>query len=94
VLAVGIRDPSGGLAAAHERLATALIAGGWYERERRPFLPHVTVARVPRGVRVGARELDPPPVAFTGDAVVLFRSRLGQGGARYEPLGELRLGAG
>jgi 2'-5' RNA ligase len=95
VLAVGIRDPSGRLAAVHDRLATALVAGGWYARERRPFLAHVTVARVPRGVRVGAPALDPPPpVAFTGDAVVLFRSRLGQGGARYEALGELRLGAG
>ncbi|HET9102865.1 MAG TPA: RNA 2',3'-cyclic phosphodiesterase [Solirubrobacteraceae bacterium] len=44
VLAVGVDGP--GLGALQARVAAALVAGGWYEPERRPYLGHVTVARV------------------------------------------------
>ncbi len=93
VLAVALSDPAGALAAAQECLAGALVAGGWYQRERRPFLSHVTVARVARGAQIQPRDLDPPgPLEFSGDLVVLFRSRLERSGARYEALGSVRLG--
>lgn len=95
VLAVGVDDVDGALAAVQARLSSALAAGGWYRPEARPFLSHVTVARVRRGARVRAMALEPPrPVAFTGDAVTVFRSRLSAGGARYEALGRVVLGRG
>ncbi|HYK96318.1 MAG TPA: RNA 2',3'-cyclic phosphodiesterase [Candidatus Dormibacteraeota bacterium] len=67
--------------------------------DTRPFAPHLTIARID-GVRLGpsaaqalaeaATGLD---VRFTVDRVVLFRSILGGGPARYEPLHEAILGA-
>jgi RNA 2',3'-cyclic 3'-phosphodiesterase len=88
VLAVALDDPSGALGTIQAELAGALAAAADYEPERRPFLPHVTVARVRVGAgRIRADELPAPPaLAFAGSAVTLYRSRLGGGGARYEPL--------
>lgn len=92
VLAVALRDPEAKLAAVQAHLSTALAAGGWYVPERRPFLAHVTVARVRAGARVRAMPLEPPqPVALVGRSVTLYRSRLSRGGARYEPLGSVQL---
>jgi 2'-5' RNA ligase len=92
VLAVGLEDPGGELAAAQATLSEALAAGGWYVPERRSFLVHVTVARVGRGAALPS-ELPPLPSVgtFPGTRVVLYRSRLGRGGARYEPLGAVAL---
>ena len=66
--------------------------------DTRPFAAHLTLGRTD-GVRLGpaaaraleeaATELD---VRFMVDRVVLFRSRLGGGPARYEPLHESPLG--
>ncbi len=88
VLAVALDDSGGALGTIQAKLAAALVAAGAYEPERRPFLPHVTVARVRAGAgRIRADELPAPPaLAFAGSAVTLYRSRLGGGGARYEPL--------
>lgn len=59
----------------------------YHEPETRPFRPHVTVARVPRGKRVGEREVvAPPTVVFHSAGLVLYRSRLGRGGATYEAI--------
>jgi 2'-5' RNA ligase len=49
VLAVGLFDPGGALGRLQARVAEALVAGGWYEPEARPFFPHVTVARARGG---------------------------------------------
>jgi RNA 2',3'-cyclic 3'-phosphodiesterase len=66
-------------------LAGALSA--FHEPETRPFRPHVTVARVRRGERVLRRELPPAPsLRVTPEALVLYRSHLGRGGATYEAL--------
>lgn len=88
VLALALEDRHGQLGELQGRLAERLVADGWYEPELRPYLPHVSVARVrggtsvPRGV-----ELPPvPPLGFDGAAVTLYRSRLASSGARYEPL--------
>lgn len=92
VLTVALGDGAGALAALQAAVAEALAAGGWFTPERRPFLPHVTVARVrerrPAAAAALAR-LPLPPVparAFAGVAVTLYRSHLGGGPARYEPL--------
>jgi 2'-5' RNA ligase len=94
VLAVRLIDAGGRLAEVQAALSTALSQGGWYTPEARAFLAHVTVARVGRGARAPAGELPPPPeLAFEGERVTLYRSRLSSGGARYEPLGTVVLGA-
>ncbi len=89
VLAVELHGP---LADVQASLSEALADGGWYRPEKRPYLAHVTVARVPKGARVRRSELPPPaPLRFTGSAITLFRSRLGPAGARYEPLHTVKL---
>ena len=62
VLAVELFDDGGRLGAVQAALSEALAAGGWYKPEKRPFLAHVTVARVGRGVRV-RRGLELPSLA-------------------------------
>jgi 2'-5' RNA ligase len=95
VLAVRLADAGGRLAEVQSWLSRALSGGGWYTPEARPFLAHVTVARVARGARATAVELAPPPVlSFEGARVTLYRSRLSAAGARYEPLGTVVLGSG
>jgi 2'-5' RNA ligase len=92
VLALKLGDQDGRLAAVQTELSRTLADGGWYVPEQRPFLAHVTMARVARGARVQAGEL--PGVAiepFRGATVTLFRSRLSSAGARYEPLKSVAL---
>jgi 2'-5' RNA ligase len=59
VLAVALEDRSSALAAVQGVVSAALVEGGWYTPEKRPFLAHVTVARVGRAGggprRVGPR---------------------------------------
>jgi len=94
VLAVELRDETGGLSQVQGRLSAALEAGGWYEPEKRTFRAHATVARVPKGARVGRVALPAPArLSFTGRRVTLFRSRLSAAGARYEPVASVALGA-
>ena len=73
------------LAVVHAELLTGLAP--WHEPERRPLRPHVTVARVRRGMRPRVADLPvPPTVSFSAAALVLYRSHTGPRGARYEPL--------
>ncbi|HEX5191598.1 MAG TPA: RNA 2',3'-cyclic phosphodiesterase [Solirubrobacteraceae bacterium] len=78
------------LAGLQEALSAQLAAGGWYRREARPFLAHLTVARVRSHSRIDARALDRVrPIEaspFVADTVTLFRSRTRPSGAEYEPL--------
>ena len=78
-----------------------LVGGGFYEREKRPFWPHLTVARV-RPERKGGRKPAPvesPPgrlpermfAPFRPTRLVLFRSHLKRSGAEYVPVAELEL---
>jgi 2'-5' RNA ligase len=87
VLTVALADPAGVLGALQAEVSAGLAAAGLYEPEARPFRPHVTVARLRSGARP-PRALDAAPeaLAFTAGAVTLYRSRLGRGGAVYEPL--------
>ncbi len=94
VLAVEVEDAHGTLAEVQAQLSRELQSGGWYVPEPRPFLAHVTVGRVVRGARLSSVELPPPPdPSFDGSTVTLFRSRLGAGGARYEPQRRISLGS-
>lgn len=92
VLTVAL-DVGEALAAMQADLVTALQAAIGFEREARPFRPHVTVGRVARDARVdGRRALDPPApvVSFHAVALTLYRSHTGPGGSRYEPLARAR----
>jgi 2'-5' RNA ligase len=87
VLTVALEDPGGTLRSLQAELGAALAGAALYEPEARPFRPHVTVARLRAGARAPrALEVAPESLAFTGGAVTLYRSRLGRGGAVYEPL--------
>jgi 2'-5' RNA ligase len=91
VLAVAL-EASPALAELHTDLVAALTDAIGFEPERRALRPHVTVARARRETRVRAGALDPPPArTFEPEALVLYRSHTGAGGARYEPLA--RVGA-
>jgi 2'-5' RNA ligase len=83
-------DPSGRATALAERVQVELERLGVYERERRQWLPHVTVLRFRERPR-----LDPPlprlgPFAPSGAAALL--SRLSPSGARYEVLESCAVG--
>jgi RNA 2',3'-cyclic 3'-phosphodiesterase len=87
VLTVALQD-AGVLASLQEQVVARLSDALPWEPEKRPFRPHVTVARVRRGWRPRVRDLpDAPHATFAAEAVVLFRSHLGgRGPSRYEAL--------
>ena len=81
-----------------------LSAGGFYKPEKRPFWPHVTVARVRPEARGSRRpavvseapgpvppELREPRIAVR---MALYRSDLQPSGARYVPLAQVELPGG
>jgi RNA 2',3'-cyclic 3'-phosphodiesterase len=78
-----------------------LVAEGFYEPEKRPFWPHLTVARVKPeapGSRKPAQIRNLPHSLpehmfrfFRPTRLVLFKSHLRRTGAEYEPLAELEL---
>lgn len=105
-VAVRVDDEGHGRLAELQRgVAAGLAAGGWYQRETRPFLAHVTVARVRSGARLDPRVVDEHartdattlaehlPSGFTANLVTLFQSRTQPGGAVYEPRARIELAA-
>jgi 2'-5' RNA ligase len=94
VLTVALEDEDGTLGALRADVVERLTGALEWEPESRPFRPHITVARVRRGGRPRVGDLpDAPQASFPGEAVVLYRSRLGSGPARYEPLERVALAA-
>jgi RNA 2',3'-cyclic 3'-phosphodiesterase len=92
LFAFDLSDLEGGAAVVQAAVSDALAAGGYYKPEKRPFWPHVTFARVRRGVkRVELIGMAPPEVEFTARQVTLYRSHLSPRGARYEPLEQVEL---
>ena len=87
LFALDLVDHEGGAEAVHDAVSRGLVAAGLHEPELRKFWPHVTVARVAarRPDRV-MRRISPPAIEgpFLADRVVLWRSRLGRDGSRYE----------
>lgn len=95
---IGVRDGADRLTGLADGL-TAVAAGCGLFLDTRPFAAHLTIARTD-GVRLApaaARALeaaaDGLDVRFRVDRIVLFRSILGAGPARYEALHEAPLGA-
>ena len=95
---------SAGAVALQAELEGELVAVGLYEPERRPFWPHVTIARV-KSERHGSKRtarVERPPGGLpggllspaTGVRVTLYRSDLQPQGARYTPLAQVELSEG
>jgi 2'-5' RNA ligase len=83
-------DPTKGGERLAGRLFDALEELGVYERERRPWLPHITVLRFR-----GAPKLDPPVPdlePFEPSDAAVYISRLRPSGAQYEVLESVPLG--
>ena len=85
LFALDLHDPDRGCAELQAAVADALAGAELYEPEKRPFWPHVTLARVRRGQRVRRVAAGDPPAPFRADRVVLYRSTLGPDGAVYDP---------
>src|SRR3954454_15581592 len=74
VLGVELDDAGGELDALQARVSEAMVGAAGYVPEKRPFLAHVTVARVRRGGRAPRGELPrPPALRFTPAALILYR---------------------
>jgi RNA 2',3'-cyclic 3'-phosphodiesterase len=89
LFALDLEDQGDRANALQAAASAALEAGGWYRPEKRPFWPHLTLARVKRGERRVAALPDqppPPPESFEAPVVTLYRSTLRPQGALYEPL--------
>lgn len=93
---LGIETGADRLAALAEALERQVTIDG-QPLGTRPFAPHLTIARTDglraagaaaAALRDAAADLD---ARFVADRVVLFRSHLGHGPARYEPLHEAAL---
>ena len=83
---VGVHSGHTHLVALQEAMENRLEAEG-FDRESRPFHPHVTVGRVRRPPRGGLREEGPlPQIDFRVDRLILKQSRLGPGGSTYTDL--------
>ena len=84
-------DDRGGRAAALAGDLFGLLEGlGVYERERRPWLPHVTVTRFSR--RLGLEPMLPGVEPFSPSDAAVYLSRLHPSGAQYEVLESFGLG--
>jgi RNA 2',3'-cyclic 3'-phosphodiesterase len=95
---------SPGAVALQLALQERLVAARLYEPEKRPFWPHVTIARVRREERGSKRpaRVERLPGAlpkgmlqpFDGVRLTLYRSELQPQGAQYTPLAQVELPAG
>jgi RNA 2',3'-cyclic 3'-phosphodiesterase len=94
LFALDLDDDGGRASALQAAVSGALEAGGWYTPEKRPFWPHVTLARVKRGERRVPplpAALPPPAEPIEARELTLYRSTLRPQGALYESLGRTTL---
>jgi 2'-5' RNA ligase len=99
-----IDAPSDATVALQGDLERRLAAERLYKPEKRPFWPHLTVARVraekgrPKRYREVAKTPGPLPgdllEPFRGVRLTLYRSTLRREGAEYVPLAQLELSTG
>lgn len=91
VIAATVEEPSGRLGGIHDRLVAGLEQDNLYRREKRPYFPHVTIARARGRTRLDVGAIHPEPVKFTAVRVTLYNSILKQAGAVHEPLKTVQL---
>ena len=75
LFALDLEDSDGACVRLQQAVSDALEAERFYKPEKRPFWPHVTLARVKRNQRAEPLPADPPPLepfrATAGDALPL-----------------------
>lgn len=86
----GIGRGAGDLALLNELAEDAAIASGLLPEER-PFHPHLTLARIRPHADVREIVEEELDLGWRCDRVVVYRSHLGRGVARYEPLDSVSL---
>lgn len=96
ILWLGIGDSSGALIELQSRLEEECAVAG-FAREKRPFHPHLTLARIraPQGARRLAqahRETGFEAMEFAVADLIVMRSELGAGGSRYTEISRHRFG--
>jgi RNA 2',3'-cyclic 3'-phosphodiesterase len=94
LFALDLEDEEARAGAVQAAVSDALEAGRWYRPEKRPFWPHVTLARVKRGERRVPPLPDspaPPGAPFEARELTLYRSTLRPQGAVYERLARATL---
>jgi RNA 2',3'-cyclic 3'-phosphodiesterase len=93
LFALELGDDDGRASELQDGVSRALEAARFFRPEKRPFWPHITLARVKRGERrVPALEGPPSPdTPFDAEALTLYRSTLRPQGALYEPLARREL---
>jgi RNA 2',3'-cyclic 3'-phosphodiesterase len=94
LFALDLEDEEGRAGAVQAAISDALEAGRWYRPEKRPFWPHLTLARVKRGERRPPPLPDtpaPPADSFEANELTLYRSTLRPQGAQYDPLARATL---
>jgi 2'-5' RNA ligase len=94
LFALDLADEAGRAGAVQAAVSDALEAGRWYRPEKRPFWPHMTLARVKRGERRVAPLPEtpaPPGEPFEARELTLYRSTLRPQGAIYDPLARTAL---
>ncbi len=92
LFALDLDDTGGACVRLQQAISDALEAEGFYKPEKRPFWPHVTLARVKRNQRAEPLPADPPPLEpFRAPQVTLYRSTLRPQGAQYDALAVERL---
>ena len=101
VLWVGVEEPTGALARLAADVDEQMAALGW-QREKRPFSPHLTLARTRKDILSTQRRALGEALAalrypvdlghFRAEHVHLMRSQLHPGGAIYTSLARVALG--
>jgi 2'-5' RNA ligase len=92
LFALDLEDPDDRAAAQQDAMSSAVAATRLWRPEKRPWWPHLTLARVKRGRRAEPlAAAEPPADPFTPTRATLYRSILMPQGARYEPIHSLAL---
>jgi 2'-5' RNA ligase len=89
LFALELVDAGGAAVALQAAVSDALESERIYKPEKRPWWPHITLARVKSREKLAAplgRVPEPPPESWRAEAVVLYRSTLRPQGAQYDPL--------
>jgi 2'-5' RNA ligase len=82
VVTLELADSHGVFAALFQRVMEGLEAGGVMQREKRPFRPHLTIARLRDPGPVRPRS-ESEQARFAVESVCLYRSELRREGAMY-----------
>jgi 2'-5' RNA ligase len=92
LFALDLEDEDGRGAAIQAAAGGALARAGFWEPERRPWWPHLTLARVkPRRRAAPLAAAEPAPGPLRAPLVTLYRSTLLARGAQYDPLERIEL---